>query len=683
MGNAVQTQRPIASLFEPASVAVIGASTDPAKWGNLTASKLLRGEARRRVYLVNRAGAEILGRRSYTSVAELPEAPELAVVTVPKAGFADAVDEALAAGAKAIVGMTAGFGETGAGGARMQEEIVARVRAAGSVLVGPNCMGVFDAAAELHCLPWAEPPVGTIGVLSASGSMIMDIANRAAAHGLGISRAASVGNQADLTIADLIDSFAAHEATDVIAIYCEDMGDGRALFEAAERAIAAGRPVVVLAPGEAPAASRAARSHTGALLSDRRVIEAACRASGAVLAGSIRDLTELVQALRAPVQGHGRRVAVASDAGGLTVLGADAVAAAGLELPVFSPQLEARLSELSLPGAGVSNPIDIVGLVTVDEFVPVLELVLESGEVDAVLANISIFNSESRERERELGLHLARLALRSGIPMAVATPDGASPGVEALRGEGIPVYPDVEVAARALSVLCDPERGSGVPVFEADRVPPADADTYFGARRLLAGPRLPFAAAEQVTDLPEAIAAATRIGYPVVLKAVDLLHKSDAGGVALDLDSPAALEAAFVAMSERLGGGTFSVERMERRPEATELIVGGRNEERFGPVVMVGLGGIFSEVLDDTAVALAPIDPEEAVVLLKRLRGAPLLLGARGRAEADLAAVGEAVAAVSEAIAAHPSIAELDVNPLLASAEGALALDARILLRGD
>lgn len=631
------------------------------------------------MFLVNRSGAEIFGRRSYRSVAELPEPPEFAAITVPRSAFAEAVNDALEAGVKAIVGMTAGFGETGAEGAALQAQIVARVRAAGGVLLGPNCMGVHDSTVGFECLAWADPPAGTVGIISQSGSMIMDFARRVQAYGLGISRAASIGNQADVTIADLVAAFADHAPTTAIAIYCEDVRNGRSLFRAIERAVAAGTPVVILTPAATAAARRAAGSHTGALLSDDTVVDAACRASGAVLVHSIRELAEAVHAVNTPLRATGRRAAVASDAGGLAVLGGAAVSVAGLEVPEFSDALEAKLATTSMPGAGLRNPVDIVGMATIDEFLPVIDTVLRSGEVDCMLGNIAIFDADTPEAGAQLGARIASVAVETGRPLAIATSDLNNRGVEAMRAGGVPVFGDIESAAHALAILCR-DRPTGVPlVTDATELLPEAATTYFGARDLLSASGIAFAAAEQVTDVTEAIAAAERIGFPVVLKALGNLHKSDSGGVVLGLSDVAALRDAFAEMRDRLTPPSFSVEEMVAHDDATEVTIGGRNDPRFGPIVLIGAGGVFTEVFADTAVALAPIDATHAEHLVRGLRVAPLLLGARGRPNADLTGVGEIVAAVSELLARYPEISELDINPVLATPLTTIAVDVRII----
>jgi acyl-CoA synthetase (NDP forming) len=670
-------ERPIASFFDPRSTVVIGASSDPQKWGGLVAEKLLRGEARRSVYLVNRTGAEILGRSSYRSVADLPEAPEFAAITVPRSAFSQAVDDALAVGVRAIVAITVGFSEVGPEGAALEREIVARVRAAGGALLGPNCMGVHDSTAQFECLAWADPPAGSLGMISQSGSLIMDVVRRGREYGLGISRAASVGNQADVTIAELVRSLADHEQTEVIAIYCEDVRDGREMFAAIERAIAGGTPVVVLAPTANAVTRRAAGSHTGALLSDDVLLDAACHASGAVLVRSIRGLVEAVHALQSPLRGSGRRIGIASDTGGLAVLSAAAVTRVGLEVPHFSHALTANLSGLSLSSTGTSNPVDIVGLPTIDHYIPVIETVVQSSEVDGVLFSVATFDSPGSADES--GARFAAAAFQARKPLSIATSDLRNAGVERLRASGIPVFADVESAAQALAVLC---RGQppGLPrqVHSAERLG-EDVDTYFGAREFLAGRGIPFARAAEVATAEQAVTAATALGYPVALKALGRLHKSDAGGVALRLPDAEAVSAAAEDMRARLDPASFAVEQMVSLSEGVEIAVGGRNDPRFGPVVLVGAGGIYTEILADIAVALAPVTDRQAERLVHQLRAVRLLLGARGRRPGKIDSLVQVIVTVSGVVAAFPEIHELDLNPVIVTPAEARAVDVRIV----
>ncbi|HEX2102720.1 MAG TPA: CoA-binding protein, partial [Solirubrobacteraceae bacterium] len=283
-------RRDLRALFAPASVAIVGASDDPVKWGNWLARGALRAEHRRAVHLVNRRGGDVLGRPAHRSLHDVPEPPELVVLAVPPAAVEPSVDDALAAGARAIVAITAGEADGDAGGAR-DAALAERVRAAGAVLVGPNCLGVFDAGAELQLVP-ADLPRGRIGLLSQSGNLALELGLLAAEAGLGFSRFVSLGNQADLEAAELIRELAAHPETEVIAVYTEDFRDGRAFAHAAQAAREAGKPVLLMAVAHTEATARAVRSHTGALASDGAAIDAACRAAGIERVSAPQELVD-------------------------------------------------------------------------------------------------------------------------------------------------------------------------------------------------------------------------------------------------------------------------------------------------------------------------------------------------------------------------------------------------------
>lgn len=686
------SRRDLRPLFDPSSVAVLGASSDPAKWGNRLALGALRGEHRRGVYLVNRNGGEILGRAAYRTIAELPEQPELVVVTVPAVGFEDAVEASLDAGAKALVGISAGLGETGAEGRARERAVVERVRAAGAVLLGPNCLGVFDAQAELD-LGWSELQPGPIGLISQSGNLALELALLAADYGLGFSRFASLGNQADLEAAELVEALAEHEPTRVIALYCEDFRDGRAFASAAHAAVEAGKPVILLTVGRSEASVRAARSHTGALVSDLAAVDAACRAAGIQRVSTPKQLVDLAQASLGRSLPRGRRIAVVGDGGGHGVVAADVAAGLGLELPPLSEPLARRVATVLPPTATTRNPIDFAGggEETFSTFEQVTRIVLGSGEVDAILltgyfGGYSDFSDEFREREVEVARGMARAAGESGRPLIVQSMYPGSPSAAALREAGVPVYREIEAAVDALARLVERfERGPrGVPQLPepaAESLTSAGPLGYVEARELIAAAGIPFVPARQAASLEEARAAAAEIGYPVVLKALGLLHKSDAGGVVLGIRNEAELALSFSEMATRLSPEGYTVERMASLGEGVELIVGCRRDPRFGPIALVGLGGMYAELLEDVGVALAPVEDSEAEGLLRSLRGAPLLLGARGRLRLDLSAAAQTAAALSRLAATHPEIDEIEINPLLVTARGVLGLDARVVLR--
>jgi acetate---CoA ligase (ADP-forming) len=678
--------RDLRPLFAPKSVAVVGASADPSKWGNVLARGALRGAHRRTVYLVNRAGGEILGTAAVRSVADLPDAPELVVLSVPAQGFEQAVDEALAAGAKAIVAISAGLGEHDEEGKKVEAAVTMRVRAAGAVLLGPNCLGVFDADAELD-LGWSALPAGEVALVSQSGNLALELARLAAAAGLGFSRFVSLGNQADLVAADVLDELAAHERTRVIALYLEDFRDGRAFVAAAVRARAARTPVVLLPGGTSESSARAAQSHTGALVSDSRAIDAACAAGGIVRVVTPAQLIDAAQALRGGRLSRGRRVGIYADGGGHGVIAADVLAAAGLDVPALSPATKTTLGGLLPATASLDNPVDFAGGGErgLTAYADVGRALLRSGDVDAVLltgyfGGYGADTPELAEEEIASARALAAAATEADGVLVVQTSYPESVAASELRQGGVAVYGDVASAAAALALLA--RLAESEPVAPVDvnlRNLEAPAPGYAAGRDFLAEAGVPMAAAHSVSTPEEALAAGAELGYPVALKAGHLVHKSEAGGVVLGLEDGDQLASAFADLAARLGPQPVSVERMAQM-EGVELIVGAKRDRRFGAVVLVGLGGVYAEILDDVAVALAPIEEQTAERLIRSLRGAPLLDGARGRHALDIAAAAHAVVAVSRAAASCPEILEIDVNPLLVGERDVLGLDARIVL---
>lgn len=675
--------RDLRPLFDPRSVAVVGASSLPGKWGYWLARGAIKGEGRRSVFLVNRRGGGILGRQTHTSLAELPEPPELVVLAVPAPGVEDAVDEALAAGAKALVVIAAGLGEMGEDGQARERAIAERVRAAGAVLVGPNCLGVYDAEAELE-LSSEELEAGSIGLVSQSGNLAIEIGLLAAEIGLGFSRFVSLGNQADVEARELVEAYAAHEPTRLIVVYLEDFRDGRAFARACA---AAGKPVVLLAGGATETAARAARSHTGALASDLAAIRAASAAAGIELVRSPKEAVDLAQALLAGRRPRGTRIALAADGGGHTVVASDLAVQAGLDLPQLSGAAQARLADALPETATLTNPVDFAGGGEQDiaSFGQVVRALLESGDVDTVLltgyfGGYSQYSAEFEAEEVRAAVDMAGAAEETGRPLLVHTMFWRSRPAATLRAGGVPVFREVEAAVWAAGRLAaaTPDALRTVPDVP-EPAPPVAETGYFAARALLAAAGIPFAEAREVAGLQEALPAAAELGFPVVLKALGRLHKSEGGGVAVGLRDPKELAEALTRMERELAPPWYSVERQAPVSEGVELILGARRDPRFGPLLLVGAGGLFAEVLDDVAVALAPVTEEGAEALLRSLRIAPLLDGARGRAPMDVAAAARAAAALSRVAAEHPEIAEVEVNPLLATPGGALGLDARIV----
>lgn len=671
----------LSQLFGPRSVALVGASATPGKWGYEYSRQLLAGRHRRSVYLVNAKGEPVLGQRTFRSLLELPEVPELVVVCVPAERAAAVVAEGLSLGAALYVCVAGGFAELGEAGRRQEQAIVAALRSKGARMVGPNCVGLFDAAAVLHCTAFWDLPAGEIGMISQSGGAIIELGLRLQRIGLGISRAVSVGNQADLTVADFVESFADDPNTRLTVAYIEEFRDGRRLFRAIERARGAGKEVVLLSPQQDAATVRAAASHTGSLVASDDAVESIAADVGVVRVRSFKDLMLAIRGLAAPRRSAGRRVGVVADGGGLATLGAGAVVAAGLEVPAFSEDLQRRLAAAVAAGSAVGNPVDVVGALDLEVFLPVTEAIARSGEVDAILLNGAFNNVSGRGSASQAeGARRLRTAMEAaGKALAVAAMLPEEPAMQALAAARVPVLDYPDEAARCLDLGRHRSARRAMPA-ESRVGSFAGRTDYFGARSALAAYGIAFNAAREVQSLDQALIAAAELGYPVVLKSLGASHKADAGGVALGLTSETLVRRHFEDMVARLDPPTFSVEAMVRHPGSVELLIGGLSDRSFGAQIAIAAGGTLTELLRDRRVALAPVDEAYAETMLMDLRVAPLLLGHRGRPPADVPALVKAVVAISRFIADHPQVAEVEVNPIIAHANGAVAVDARLIL---
>lgn len=716
-------------LFAPRSVAVVGASQNPAKWGYWLAKGALAGAHRRTVRLVNRRGGELDGTPFLPALESLPRMPEHVVVAVPEQEVRPVVTAGLAGGARCFTVIT-----SGAGSRQEERELADLVTGRGARLLGPNCMGVVDTANELR-LSWGDFPAGDVGLVSQSGNLALEIGRLLERAGQGFSRFVSLGNQRDIDAVDALEALVAHASTRAVAAYVEDFRDGRRLARAMAAAHAAGKPVLLLTVGRSEASGRAAASHTGALVSARATVEAVCRESGALLLGTAGELVDTaVCLLAAPPAarrpGHHRtgpgagapttarsrtrtrtrtrtrppvpvpvsdpglgRVGVVGDSGGQGALAADTLAAHGLDVP---PLTEATVSALAayLPrGAGSGNPVDLAGAGerNLSNYPRAAGVLLRSAEVDSVVLTGYFGDYASAEparaaRECEAAGELADAADESGRSLIVHTMARDTPAVAVLRRRGIPVYERIEQAARALAGAArlralrprpaddlPPRTGVGRPVPLAD-------GGYETVRKLLTSYGLATPAAEFATSAQEAAGAARRVGYPVALKAMGLPHKADAGGVALGIEEEQALLTELAAMREATGAARYAVEAMATPRHAVELIAGVRRDPAFGPVAMVGIGGAAAELLADTVLSTAPLTLERARGMLLSLRHTPLLTGWRGAPPVRLDRVAAALCALARAAVDHPELSELEVNPLLVHPGGAVALDAHAVL---
>jgi acetate---CoA ligase (ADP-forming) len=673
----------------PASVAVVGASANPAKWGYWLARGALAGRDQRAVYLVNRRGGEILGAPAAPALSDLGDVPELVAFCVPPGQVRAVVDEALALGVRGLLGITAGV--PGAG------ELAARVSAGRARLIGPASLGLFDAATGLH-LAWGSFAPGALAIVSQSGQVGSEIALLAERASLGVSRFVSVGSQLDVTAAELLFDLAGHELTRAVAVYLESFTDGRQILDAARALRAAGKPVVLLTAGGSEAGQRAARSHTGALTSPLELVDAACRAAGVLRAQTPAELVHVMAYLLTAKPPAGARVAIVSDSGGQGALAADCASRRGLAVPELTAAAQALAVRLPR-GAATANPVDLAGAGEHDlgSYRDVAAALLASGEVDSVLMS-GYFGRYGQDipalagPERDVAEQLGALVRQTGRPLVVHSMGAETTTAAVLRDAGIPVYDTVEAAAGALSGAVAlsarpgrPDRASrpARPLTAGVPAGPLTQAGYWAARTLLRQAGVAFPPARLVGGPREAAAAAARLTAPYVLKAAWLEHKSEQGGVIAGLTDAAAVARAFDRMRQRLGDGPYVLEEQDVRRDVVEMIIGARRETGLGPMVTVGVGGTEAELYRDAVTECAPVDLGQALAMLTGLRCAPLLAGWRGRPPADVRSLARAVVAISELATRLPeNAAEVEVNPIRVGADGAIAVDALLVPAG-
>lgn len=622
---------------DPRSVAVVGASEDPAKWGHWLARGALTGLDRRAVHLVNRSGARVLGRSTLPALGDLPEPADLVVLAVPAAAVAGAVDTALATGTRAFLTVTTQVGE--------QATLRERLRRHGARMVGPNSLGLYDAATDLH-LAWGSFTPGRLAVITQSGQLGSEIAILGARAGIGVSRFVSVGNQLDVTAADLLEDLADRDDTGVVALYLESFEDGERVVAAIRRLTASGVPTLLLTTGASDASRRLAQTHTGALTSTLDVVDAACRHAGAVRVGTPAELVDAATHLLLSRAPRGRRVAVVSDSGGQAGVAADVATARGLELPALPVDLD---------GAGEADLMTYADVAAV--LAPGADAVLLSGYLGCYGADTpALLDAELAVVER-LG-DLAR-----DRPVVVHTMAPGSVAAERMRALGIPVHDDVDRAVRSLARAADAASGPRPEVPAPAPRAAAPGSGYLAARAFLEAHGVRF---------PELEPAAP----PYVLKAAHLAHKTEHDGVRVGVTD---LATARAEMEARLGPGEYVAEAQDVRDHVVEVLVGARRDRDFGPVVTVGAGGTEAELLRDVRLELAPVDHATAVAMIGSLRCHALLAGWRGRPPCDVDALAEVVVALSEAVAADHRLLEIEVNPVRVGPDGALAVDALVV----
>jgi acetyltransferase len=701
--------RNLDALFRPRHVAIIGATERAGSIGAAVTRNALGGAFKGAIHLVNRKGGTILGRAAVKRVSALPAPPDLAVIATPPETVAPLIAELGLAGTRAAVVITAGFGEGGdAEGARRRQQVLDAARPHLLRVIGPNCVGFLAPRLGLNAsFAPASPRPGKIAFVGQSGGVLVAVIDWAADRGIGFSYLVSTGNMADVDFGDVIDYLALDGDTRAILLYIEGLTEARKFMSAA-RAAARLKPVVVLKAGRHAEGARAARSHTGAMAGADAVYAAAFRRAGLLRVfglGELFDATEVLGLARAP---RTDALAIVSNGGGFGVLATDDLGALGGRLAELSPATIAGLDRVLPKTWSRANPVDLIGDADANRYVAALDAIAADPGVGAVL----VLNAPTALASSiEAAEAVANSGIAERIPLLAGWIGGrgADAGRRAFEQAGIPAYETPLRGVRAFQHLVEFRRSQEAlmqtpPSAPEERPDRAGAERTIAAalgegRTMLTEPEakavvaafgIPIVPTETAPDPDAAGAVAARLGFPVALKILsrDISHKSDVGGVRLNLDSAAAVAAAAREMLARVAQRRpearidgFTVSPMIRRPESYELILGAAEDRLFGPVIMFGQGGTAAEIIGDRAMALPPLNLALAEDVMARTRIDRLLKGFRDRKPAARAEIARTLVRLSRLVAELDAVAELDINPLLADSAGVIALDARIVVR--
>lgn len=701
-------------LFRPDTVAVVGASRDPGKVGHRIFRSLLDADFRGTVHPVNPEADQVESVRAYPSVAEVPDEVELAVVAVPAPAVAEVVEACGEAGVEALVVISAGFAETGDEGRRMQDEVLERVRAHGMRMVGPNCLGLISTDPDVRLnasFAPSMPPPGRAALCSQSGALGIAVIASARRVSLGLSTFVSVGNKADVTADHLLEYWQEDPSTDVALFYLESFSEPRRLGRIA-REVARSKPVVMVKSGRTEAGGRAAGSHTAALAGSDVAVEAFFAQTGIIRAGSLQEMFDLARFLTLEPLPPGRKVAVVTNAGGPSILCADALESAGLDVPTLDRETRDRLGEVLPDAAATANPVDMVASAGPEEYSETIQAVLASPEVDALVViytPVGLFETGEVEEAVLDAVEEARANGADGKPVVASVVGGEEEVYALSAGErSLPAYPFPEEIGRTLGRVIGyrewrDEAPGSFPDFpdqelkEARDVCRAALDErgegwlpVERALEVLEAAGLQVAEGGVAADADEAVEIAEEVGWPVVAKvaSTEVVHKTEMGGVELGLEDADALRDAVDVIEERMeeAGELESMEGILVQPMlegAAEVMLGVSPDPVFGPVLSFGLGGIHVEVLEDVAFRVAPLTDRDAAEAVREIRGFELLTGYRDHPEADLDALEEALLRLSRLVEEVPEIGEMDLNPVFALEPGSgyRVVDASVEVR--
>ena len=696
-------------MFAPRSIAVVGASRAAEGMGNRIVRNLIDAGFSGSVYPINPKATSVCSVRAYPSIAACPDVPDLAVIVVPKEYVNEVANQCAVAGVRGLVVISAGFREAGGTeGARRERELMAIVREHDMRLIGPNCLGIINADPAISMnatFTDRMPPFGGAAFVSQSGALGVSVLDSAREYGLGISQFASIGNKPDVSGNDLLLLWENDPAVKLILMYVESFGNPARFRDIAAR-LTKTKPIIVVKSGRSRAGAQAASSHTGALAASDLAVDALLAQSGVLRASSIDEMFDIALAFESRARPRSRRTAVLTNAGGPGILATDALEACGLRIAELSTVTVERLRSVFPPEATIANPLDMIASANPASYGTAMRALLEDPNIDAV---VPIFVPPFGVKQEDVATAIvnASAVARDKTVLAVLMGrDGLPQGRADLHAVGIPTYVFPESAARALSALHRhaewARRPALVPapldgidreaagrILGVARAHQAEQLTTAEALDLLAAYGIPVAPWGLAMTVAQATEIADGVGYPVVLKVVsrDIVHKTEVGGVRAAIRTTAELRDAFATMKHavarrapgaRIDG--FLVQSM--CTGQLETIVGLHRDPSFGPLLMFGLGGVYVEVLRDVAFRLAPLSDDEALDMMNSLRASPLFDGFRGAPAANRAAIASVIRRIGQLALDHPSILELDVNPLLLSGQKVVALDARVRISG-
>lgn len=691
--------------FSPRGIALVGASTDPSKLGYGLARNLVQCNYQGVIHFVNPKGGSLLGRPMYPSVMDLPDPVDMAIILIPAGGVAKVLIECATRGIHAVIVASGGFRETGDHGAELEKELMEIATNFSIRMIGPNCIGLLDTHLPLDAtfLPPPGPPPGDVAFISHSGAICAAVIDWARGQGFGLSRLVSLGNQADVNETDVMAPVADDQFTRVITLYLEGVSDGQRFVQEA-RKITHQKPIVALKVGRYPSGQRAAASHTGALAGQENAFNAAFRRAGVIRADTTEELFDWARALAWCPLPKGRAIAILTSAGGPGVTAADALEMNGMSLAELTPDTQAQLSKLLPPAASLNNPVDMLASASPEQFAACLQVLLTDPGVNGVLV---VTPPPPMYTAGAVAKTIIPVIHNSEKPITIALMGERliQEAVEHLRAARVPEYRFPERAASALAVLAqraeylDHERDPQFVHTDIDKDAVQKVLTHRGTDMgylnasetsiILQAYHLPGVPMQLATTSDEAVKFAQEVGYPVVLKIAspDITHKSDIGGVMLNLVDSEAVSIGFAeiisntaaAFPHAIIQGVY-VQRM--LPAGQEVILGAIQDAQFGPLVMFGSGGVEVEGLKDVAFALAPLTLQDAEWMLENTWAGRRLHGFRNLPPADRQAVLKAITLLGQLSADFRQLVEIEINPLrvFPASQGTAALDVRIRL---